>query len=224
MVQLFDDFLHDQSDITAIDTVTDSGTVIMGDDVNGIAVFTPSDVTVGDNDEAYLETANEFLKFGTNREIYCRAKLSFTEVAAGVANVAFGAQNAPGADSILDNGGGVKVSGSTLAIYKIDGEQVWRVASACNGASTVTKTNRAAVAATDYVLEIFCKDWDGVSMQVSFKVNGEYLKDEQNRIIYHTVAIASATEMAGFAGIKLGAATNNDTLLLDYWYFAQTRV
>lgn len=217
---VFDHFTADQSDINAVDTITDTGTVLMGDDVGGIATLTPSDGTVADNDEAYLATPNELFKFGTNRGIYGRAKLKFTEVAATIANVAFGFQNAVGANSIVDDGAGLKVSGSCLGIYKIDGEAVWRVVSSCNGTSTVTKTNKAAVAATWYVLEIECLDWDGVSMQVCFKVDGEYLRDALNNIIKHTVLIASATEMQMFAGIKLGAITNNDTLLLDYWYGA----
>ena len=224
-VFVFDDFVFDQSDITAIDTITDSGTVLMGDDINGVATLTPSDGTVGDNDEVYLATPNEIFRFGTNRAIYGRWKLRYTEVTANKFNVAVGFQNAVGANSIIDDGGGLKVSGSTLGIYKIDGsDSLLRVVSSCNGTSTVTTTNKTVAAATDYVFEIECVDWDGVSMQVSFKVDGEYLKDSSNVVIKHTVAIASSTEMQMFAGGKLGAATNNDTVLLDYWYGAQTRV
>lgn len=196
----------------------------MGDDVNGIATLTPSDVTVADNDEAYLATPNANFKYGTNRCIYGRFKLQYTEVTATIANVAVGFQNAVGANSIIDDGGGVKVSGSTLAIYKVDSSAVWKCVSACNGVSTVSTSTAAAVAATDYVLEIEATDWDGVSMQVSFKVNAEYLKDSTGQIIRHTVPIASAAAMQMFAGIKLGAITNNDTLLLDRWTGLQTRV
>jgi hypothetical protein len=223
-VNWFDDFQLDQSDINYIDTVTDTGTAVAGDSVNGVVVLTPSDGTVTNNDETYIAFPNETLKYGTNREIYLRAKLSFTEVTATIANVAFGAMNAVGANSIIDDGGGLKVSGSTLGIYKVDGGAVWRCVSACNGTSTVTASTAAATAATDYVLEIICKDWDGVSMQVLFKVDGDYLKDSSGNVIRHTVLIASATEMQMFAGVKLGADTNNDTLLVDYWYQAQTRV
>lgn len=223
-VHWFDDFLLDITDDGFVDTVTDTGTVAVGDGVNGVVTLTPSDGTVADNDEAYIERPNETLLFGANRQIYLCAKLRFTEVAAGVANIAFGAQNAVGADSIIDNGEGLKVSGSTLGIYKVDGEQVWRCVSANNSASTVTQSTAAAVAATDYILEIEAVERDSASMTVTFKVNGEYLKDSNGYVIRHTVLIASATEMQMFAGIKLGAATNNDTLLVDYWFEAQTRV
>lgn len=223
-VYVFSDFVDDQSDLFWIDTITDTGTAAVGDAVNGVMVLTPSDGTVADNDETYLATANELFKFGTNRSIYGKFKFQFSEVAATIANVAVGFQNAVGANTIVDDGAGLKVSGSCLGIYKVDGGAVWKCVSSCNGTSTVSTSVAAATAATDYVAEIICQDWDGTSMQVLFKINGEYLKDSNNLVIRHTVAIASATEMQAFAGIKLGAATNNDTLSLDYAYAAQTRV
>lgn len=222
-VKVFDDFTGDQSDITAIDTITDIGTALVGDDVNGVITLTPSDGTVTDNDECYLATPNELYRFGTNRSIYGRFKFRYTAVVAADPNVAVGFQNAVGANTIVDNGG-VKVSGSTLAIEKKDGETAFRCTSSCNGTSTTTLSSKAIAAATDYVAEIMCNDWDGTSMEVSYKIDGDYLKDTSGNTIKHTVAIASSTEMQMFAGIKLGAGTNNDTLLLDYWYGAQTRV
>lgn len=223
-VSFFDDFLLDQSDINYIDTASDSGTVAAGDSVNGVVVLTPSDGTVADNDEAYIEFPNETLKYGTNRAFYLRAKLSATINTVSAINFAFGATDAPAADTIADNGAGVKTTGSTLVIEKRDGESAFRCTSACNGTATSTLSGTSVVSATDYVLEIMCNDWDSVSMQCSFKVNGQYLKDTNGNQIRHTVAIASATEMAMFAGIKLGASTNLDLLNVDYWGFSQTRV
>lgn len=216
-------FMEDQTDITFVDTVTDSGTVLMGDDPNGLATLTPSDGTVGDNDEVYLASANANFKYGTNREIYGRCRLSWTETAAGVYNVGFGFQNAVGANTLIDDGGGPKVSGSTLAIYKVDGGTVWKCASACNGTSTVSTSTTSAVGSTYYDLEILCENFDGVSMEVAFKVDGQFLKDT-NGVIRHTVAIASAAAMQLWVGAKLGAATNNDTTLVDYLYGHQSRV
>ena len=223
-VHIFSDFTSDQSDVDFIDTVTDTGTAAVGDEVNGVMVLTPSDGTVADNDEASIHTANEIFKFGTNREIYGLAKLRFVETTAGVYNVAFGFQNAVGANSIVDDTGLPKVTGSCLVIYKTDGSSVWKVASSCNGTAVHTTSNRAAVGSTDYKLEIECKDFDGVTMTVLFKVDDEYLKDTNGLVIRHSVAIASATEMNGYVACKLGAGTNNDTTSIDYVYFAQTRV
>lgn len=224
MVKVFDDFTGDQSDVHFVDTVTDSGSAAVGDAVNGVMVLTPSDGSVVDNDEAYIKSANELFKFGTNRCIYGRWKIKYHETTADVANIAVGFQNAVGADSIIDDGGGVKTSGSTLAIYKLDGGTKFVVASACNGTATTTTTNKDCDEETDYVLEIEATDWDGVSMQVNFRVDGEYLRDSDNEIIKHKVAIANATEMQVWAGIKLGASTNNDTLDIDYIFACQTRI
>lgn len=223
-VQFYDDFLADQSDINYIDTITDTGSAVAGDAVNGVVVLTPSDGTVGDNDECYIGSPNEFLRFGTNREIYLRHKFTATINTVSAVNFAVGAVNAVGADAIADNGTGVKTSGSTLAIEKRDGESNFRCTSACNGTATSTLSNLAVASATNYVTEIVCKDWDGTSMQVTYKVNGDYLKDSDGDVIRHRVAIASSTEMQLFAGIKLGAATNLDLLNLDYWFASQTRV
>lgn len=223
-VSVFTDFVDDQSDISFVDTITDTGTALVGDEVNGVMTLTPSDGTVADNDEVYIASANELFLYGTNRSIYGRCKLRFTETTATVYNVGFGFMNAVGANALIDDGGGPKTSGSTLAIFKVDGGAVWKCVSACNGTATTSTSTTSAVTATDYVLEIICNDWDGVSMQVSFKVDGVYLKDSNGYTIKHTVAIASATEMQVWAGAKLGAATNNDTTKVDYIYACQNRV
>lgn len=219
---VFSDFWEDQADTVFIDTVTDSGSVAVGDSVAGIAVLTPSDGSVADNDEAYLATPNELFKYAAGKPIYGRCRLQFTEANTDDANVGFFFQNAVGADSILDNGGGLKVSGSTLGIYKVDGGTVWRCVSSCNGTSTDTISTKTAGGSSYQVLEIICGDWDGVSMQVSFRVDGEYLKDSNGNLIRHTVAIANATEMQVGVGVKNGD-TNLETLNVDYLYAAQKR-
>lgn len=223
-VYVFDDFTGDQTDLFAVDTVSDTGTALVGDDVNGVITLTPSDGTVADNDEVYLATPNEIFKFGTNRELYARFRIKFTETSAGVGSVCVGFQNAVGADSIVDNTGLPKTSGSFLGIYKTDADTYWKCGSAVNGTATATTSTKTSTSTGWQVLEVACKDWDGVTMMATFKVDGEYLKDSNGVVIRHAVPIASATEMQMFVGKKLGAATNNDTLLLDYWYGAQTRV
>ena len=220
---IWNDFDRDQADTDAVDTITDSGSVVMGDAAAGTVVLTPSDGTVVDNDEAYLATPNENFIFAAGKPIYGRCRLKFVETTATIYNVAFGFQNAVGANSIIDDTGLPKCTGSTLAIYKTDGSGVWKVCSACAGTATHTTSTTVAVTATYYELEIICGDWDGTSMQVSFKVDGNYLKDSNGNIIRHTVAIASATEMQMFVGCKLGANTNNDTTTVDYWFGSQLR-
>jgi hypothetical protein len=221
-MQVFDHFTSDQSDLWGIDTVTDSGTVAIGDEAAGVVTLTPSDGTVADNDEAYLATPNEVFKLASGKPLYGRARVKLTETTADKANIAFGFQNAVGADSIVDNGG-LKVSGDTVAIYKQDGGGAYFYCAAyCNGTGTATKSKTPIVTATWYDLEIFVTDVGDGNATVTYKVDGQFLKDFTTGItITHAVTIASATEMAMFLGIKLGAATNNDTLKCDYWFGKQ---
>jgi hypothetical protein len=220
-----DDFVAEHSDTLWTDVLTDTGTLAIGDAVSGVATLTPgAGGSVDDNDECILHSTNELFKFLADRPIYGRCRFRYTAVVAADPNICFGFMNAAATDPLGDNGAGAKVSGSTLAMGKVDGETVWRVWSATNGTSTTTKSNKTIAAATDYDVEIFCDDFDGVTMLASFKVNGEYLKDEINGLpIRHRVTIASATEMNVFVAIKLGAATNNDTFLVDRIYAAQRR-
>lgn len=220
---VFDDFEKDQSDLWAIDTITDSGSVAIGDAANGIATLTPSDGTVADNDEVYLATPNELFLIAANRSLYARARLKFVETASGVYNAAFGFASAVAANLIVDDGAGMRASGNIVCLEKRDGETVWRLTTRNGSAATSTASTRTAGGSSYQKLEIFVKDYDGTNVWVSAKVDDEYLRDSNNLVIRHALAVASSTEMQLFAGAKLGAITNNDTLLLDYWYGAQTR-
>lgn len=218
-LQIFDHFWADQVDTTFVDTITDTGTVLMGDAAGGTVVLTPSDGTVADNDEAYIATPNEVFLLASGKPLYGRARVKVAETTADKANVAFGFQNAVGANSLIDDGGGPKVSADCLAIYKKDGGGAfWYCTAYCNGTGTATKTKAAFVTATWYDLEIFATDNGDGTFAVTYKVDGAYLRDyTTNVVISHSVTVASATEMQMWLGIKLGAGTNNDTLTCDYW-------
>jgi hypothetical protein len=220
---IFDDFTADQSDLFWVDTITDTGTVLINDAANGIAVLTPSDGSVADNDEVYFASANELFLTAANRAIYGRCRLQFTETASGIYNAFFGFANAFAANLIVDDGAGLRASGNIFAIEKRDGETQWRLTSRNGSTVTSTLSTTTAGGASYQNLEIMVKDWDGVSVQVAARVDGDFLKDSNNLVIRHTVLLASATEMQVGAGAKLGAITNNDTLNLDYIYAAQTR-
>src|SRR4051812_4580040 len=90
---VFDHFWTDQLDTTAVDTITDTGTALIGDAAGGQVVLTPSDGSVADNDECYLATPNEVYLLATDRPLYGRARVKFSEVTADKVNAAFGFQN-----------------------------------------------------------------------------------------------------------------------------------
>jgi hypothetical protein len=221
-VTIFDDFFwyvtaHQWTSLAADTTPT----LTVGDAVNGVlALFT--DTT--DNNEVAVRSTAELFKVGTNREIYGRCKLQYAENDTNKANVFFGFGSAIGANFLVDNGAGPRVTGDIIGIYKVDGGTVWRCVSQVNGTATVTVSGKTAGGTAAQVLEVVVKDWDGVSMQVLFKVDGEYLKDANGVVIRHTVLIASATEMNVGVYVKTGGGAGGETVNVDYIAAQQNRV
>ncbi len=221
---IFDDFAGDQTDVTFIDTLSDTGTAAVGDDAYGVMTLTPSDASVVDNDEVILRSANEVFLFAAGKPMLGKCKLRFTETTATIYNVGFGFCNAAATDPLGDDGAGLKLTGSSAAIYKVDASGVWKCATANNSVSTVSTSTATAVTATDYVLEVIGEDVSATTMLFTFKVNGKYLLDSTTgQPIRHTVTVASATEMNLFVAAKLGASTNNDATAVDYMYGHQYR-
>ena len=213
---VFSDWTEDQADTQFVDTVTDSGTVLMGDAVGGQVVLTPSDCTVGDNDEAYLACPNEIFKVAAGKPLYGECRMKFSEVAGGVLNFAFAFQNAVGANSIIDTAGGLKVSGDTLGIYKAETTALKCVSVVNGGTATVSTSTFIPTAGTFYTFGIEVVELNSTQGSVVFTVDGVRLKDSNLLDIVHTITYASSTEMQVFIGLKLGAITNNDTLTSDY--------
>jgi hypothetical protein len=226
-VHIWDDFFwfvtaHQWTSLVADSTPT----VAVGDAVNGVvALFT--DTT--DNNEVAIRSTAELFKVGTNREIYGRCKLQYAENDTNKANVFFGFGSAIGADFLVNNGAGPRVTGDILGIFKVDGGTVWKCVSQVNGTATVTESTTTAGGTTAQVLEVIAKDWDGVKMEVLFKVGtvaggSEFLKDSNGNVIRHTVAIASATEMNIGVYVKTGGGAGGETVNVDYIYGAQNRI
>lgn len=206
-------------------TVTDTGTVTVVDGVNGVAILTPSDGTVADNDEVYYASKNELFKYAADKAFLGFARIQFTETAAGIFNAIVGFMNAMVADSLVDNGGGPRASGSTAVIYKVDGGTVWRCQTRNNSVVTDSVSTTSAGGAAYQDLEIEVVPFTSTQVKVVFRVDGVQLKDATTGLpISHTVAVASATEMQFGMGAKLGAITINDVLNVDYAGWAANRV
>lgn len=222
-VHFFDDFrfyttVHNGWTSLAADTTP---TLTVGDAVNGVlALFT--DTT--DNNEVAIRSTAELFKFGVNREIYARFKIQYAEGDTNKANVMVGFMSALAANSITDNGGAIRASGSIAAIYKLDGGTVWRCHTANNSVATDTITAKTAGGSAAQILEIFGKEQDTANMTFTFKLDGDYLKDTNNNVIRHTVAIASATEMHIGVYCKTGGGAGGETVNVDHIYGSQKRV
>lgn len=196
-----------------------TATVVVGDSRAGVAVLT-TDAT--NNNEAALRTTNELFLFLADTDLYGRGYLQYAEAATDDANVMFGFMSALAADSLGDDGAGVRASGSSAVIYKVDGGTVWRCHTRNGAASTDSVSTTTAGGAAYQCLEIEGHEVDGVNMDFTFRVNGSLLKDSNGLIIKHKVAIASATEMRFGAYVKAGGA-NSEVLSVDYLYAHQRR-
>ncbi len=217
------DFTEDIDSAVFTVTSADGGTAVVGDARNGIVTVLPSDGSVGDNDECYIQTANETALLLAGKPIYGRAYLQYTEGNVNAANVIFGFMNAPIANSLIDDGGGPRVTGTLAVIYKIDGGTVWRCQSRNGTETTDTVSTTTAGGANYSLLEINIHDYTSTKVQITYKVDGTYLKDSNGKVIIHTLLVAAATEMAMFAGQKNGGISIVESLLIDRLYGHQLR-
>lgn len=214
----FPNFTTAQDGVTSL--AADAGSSVAAVDARRGLVRLTSGAT--DNNETAVKMTQEIFIFAAASAIYGRARIQWTEPATNTANVFAGFGDAIAADFLVDNGGGVRVTGSIFGIYKKDGETLWRAYSR-NGANfTETLSNKTAGGSAFQTLEVYALDWDQVSMELAFKVDGEYLRDANNQPIRHSVLIASATEMMYGVYEKTGSA-NSLVVDVDQIYAHQTR-
>ena len=221
-----DEFLRDVDSADWVTTLTDSGTASVGDAVGGVIALVPSDGTVADNDEAYIESANEVFKFAGDKPLLFEARVQFTEANVDDANVLVGLLDAVGANSLQDNGGGPPASYSGAVFVKVDGGTVWQVETSNAGTQTTTellstntnnlaKRNVTAGGSSYQVLRIEYMPYSSTNAYVSFFVDGVL-------VAQHDYIFTSATEMQIGIGVKNGGA-NNETLNVDYVVCTQER-
>lgn len=206
-------------------TATDSGTAAVGDAVGGILQLLPSDGSVADNDEVYVQT-KELFKIAVGKPLMCGAYIQFTEAATNAANVMFGFMDAPIANSIVDNGAGPKTSYSGAVFYKVDGQTQWQCQYSDGATQTssgvltaLTTLNKQAQTAggSSYVkLEIEIVPTSATLCDVMFSINDVCVYKMLDR------TYASATEIALMVGAKNGSA-NQETINVDWMYAIQKR-
>lgn len=196
---------------------SDSGTIVGSDAAGGILQLNPSDGTVADNDETYLKRTQETFKFAENKPIYFGAYVKFTEANTDDANVFVGMKDAIAANTIVDNGG-MATSFSGMAFYKKDGETQWRAIVSLgstqsevllSAANTVTKQGYTA-GGSYQKLEIEFQPKTSALADIVFRIDGT--------VVYKFVdfTYTSATEMQAGFGMKNGADTNVEQLLVDW--------
>lgn len=180
---------------------------------NGTVVLTSG---ATDNNECASATTNSPFKFADDKPLYFETRLQFTEANVNAANVLAGFASAlNSADMLQDNGAGPKASFSGCAIYKVDGETVWRCVSSKGGTQTISVSTKVAGGAAYQTLRIEAQPIDGSSLEVAFFVDGAQLVDSNARPIKHTVAYSSAAAMQAGVYAKAGSA-NSEIINVDY--------
>lgn len=206
-------------------TSADSGTATVGDGAGGVCVLAPGAGAATDNNEVYIQT-KELYKIAANKPLVAACRLQFAEANTDDANVFFGVLDAPIANTLVDNGAGMKTSFSGAAIFKVDGSNLWQCIYSDGSTQTLSGPLTAAVALNKVaqtaggsayqLLEIEMRPFSATRLEVIFKINGVCVFKMMER------TYASATEMALAAGAKLGGA-NAELVNIDYIFALQKR-
>jgi len=204
------------------DTSPDSGATVAGSDAAGGAAVLTTGAT--DNNEAYLLSKQEVFLFAANKPLKVACRLKFTEANTDDANVAFGLANAVGANTIVDDGAGLKTNFSGVAIVKVDGGTRWKVMSSLATTqeivdlTAILSYDKLAKTAGGGVYQILEIDWQPISGTVGearFFIDGVH-------VYTLSFTFTSATEMNLFVGVKAGGA-NSEVVTVDYLYGVQQR-
>lgn len=238
---IYDDFCEGADSLRWSFVAPDVGSWSVSTGANGYASLFPSDGTVADNDEFYLNSAGIFL-LKAKRPLYAAVRLQFVDAIALSANVIFGFTDSGGENALIDNGGGPRQAGSGCCLYKLDGGAQWRAqtrdafdfqdAVSLEPAGSLTRTETVDGVITNTTpwefLEILIDDpappyqvRDRV-MVATFRVNGRPLTDGAGAPVRHELSILNVTEWILYVGIKNGSA-NAELLSVDLLHADQVR-
>lgn len=217
---LMDDFFHYVTGDEFSTVATDSGTAADTDAAGGVLSITPSDGTVTNNDEVYVKSTQELFLFANGKPLVFQARVKWTEGNTDDANVLVGLMSAIAANSLLDDGGGPAASYSGAVFFKVDGETTWRAEASIAGTqTTIALTNIPAApgAGNFQTLEIYFIPTSSTVATLLFYID--------NVLVGSTAAFTytSATEMNAGVGLKNGADTTVETLLIDFIRVSQVR-
>ena len=191
--------------------VVDAGTsVAVGDAAGGIAALATG---ATDNNEAMLRSTNALFLPAAGKPMFCRVRINLTEVNTDDANIFVGFASSAGANLLVDDGAGIRTTGSIFGIAKFDGDTVWRGVSR-NGTTTTNTASSMSDNMTSGVyaeLEVRIEEFTTTQCVVTFLVDGTYLRDDTTfaNVITHRVAYSGLTVMNFVACyIKAGGANS----------------
>lgn len=198
-------------------TLTDTGTFDEGNAFGGVRVLTPgASGSVDDNDQAYIHTDKCFL-FQADKPLYGAAYFKTTAVTDATPSFQFGFSSADVLDSLPDAGSGAPATYSGALFIKQETGTVWDCETSKAGAQVTSAGEATFTDATYELFEIKFFPNDAIKGTVEFWHKGV--------LIYSDAALSTASHavMRGILGVKLHAATNNDTISVDWVVFKQLR-
>jgi len=206
--------------VTAVD-----GTVLMTDAVGGKIIIANGTATIADNEDTYLNREPEAFLPAANKPIITEALLQFDEVSTNTCNVIFGMTDAVAANLLVNDGGGPKTSGTTLAFFKKDGNLNWFVHVSLS--TTQTSVELTAANSLDKVAHVA-----GSTAYQRLRIEFLPKNATQADVLFFIDGIAvykitdwvftSATEIQSVVGCKGGTAAAM-TVNVDYVWAYQKR-
>ena len=219
----FNNFTTGQDGWTSL--VVDGGTsVAVNDAAGGIATLTTA---ATDNNEVMVRSTTALFLPVAGKPLFCRVRFTHTEANTDDVNLFIGFASSAGANLLVDDGAGVRTSGSVFGIYKIDGGTVWRTHSR-NGSTatdTVTQSSNNMTSGVYHELELQIQDFSANQCVVTYLLDGVYLRDNTSyaNVIADRVSYSSLVVMNFVACYcKAGGATS-EVPLVDWALAAQVR-
>lgn len=199
-------------------TIKDTSVAVAGGDgVGGILTIT-GDTTL--NDEGYVAMTNQLFKYQANTSMIAEAYIQYAEANTNEAIVGFGFMSGVAGDALVDTTGEPKSSFSGALIYKVAGTTVWKTCSSIGSTQTKNVSDTTAGGTNYQRLLIEIVPVSSTIAEVTYYVDGVQLKTAGGRPgqtkIKDEVTYTGAVAMGLFVGLKQGAATNAETLNIDY--------
>jgi hypothetical protein len=202
------------------------GNAVVSDALAGILTLTPSGSSPAASDEAYIYSPQQVFQPSAGYPLYLEASIQFTEASVNQAGIAFGLASGVASGGVITSAaGGIRNTGTVVAIFKTAGSNVWQVISQ-NGSNTTTTTSQTTAGGAAYQkLNIEVLDVIAGNATVVFRVDGQLLRDSNNPTlpIKHNLVLAGDALCSLFAGVKNGSSAM-ETLQIDYMSAVQSRV
>lgn len=207
-----------------VTTVTD-GTVLQQDAAGGRVVIANGTATIGDNEDCYLIRKGEHFLIAANKPLIYESLTQFTQVSTNTVNSFYGLTDAAAADLLVNDGGGPKTSGSSLAFFTKDGSlNLWVHASLSTtqtsveltAANSLTKAAVVAGGSSFQRLTIHVIPKNSTQADIEYQVDGVPVYKITDWVF------TSFTEAQAVIGVKGGTAAAA-SVVVDYVFCYQAR-